>query len=331
MAKRGRKSADDPDQLLLPFRPLVVKFDNGEVDHVPRINHRDIRSREQGLAQIDRWHGSKPMLYRTTNLDHSLRVAEITDELGNLVPDSTQYDRQLARAAAKVHDDIEIKIGDIDAGAKTRGTKADHQRIKDLETRAVEELIVMFDGLYVNGVRYERALRVSQNLRTAEGQVAKLADRLDGLCEAAHEYLAGNTGPVKRVTDGDGKLMHQDRFLDMANNYLLVRLPAEFAKYELWQVMIDAHPDHPFLNLPKRLRQRRKFALHTRESIEQPTSLAFYNLWRTLAKRAVGVQALVETRQGEYQPELEVRGYEKPESKNPPSKGYNEIRKKSNK
>ncbi|MBI2623782.1 MAG: HD domain-containing protein [Candidatus Liptonbacteria bacterium] len=227
--------------------------------------------REKKLRSIMRYSKFEVMWYRPSLWEHAHRVSWIVEELAPIAKKHfKKFDGEKARVLALVHDDAEIVIGDIQAGDKTRMSKAKLVRIWKDESKAIQALARRYPK-FAGRYRYRGLLHEALTRKSVEAQVVTYADKLDGYCESMHEVLAGNFVLLPALI-----------FYAAAMPLFPSRFPLLkkfFSDTQSSLIDIASYNDFP-------MHRVKHYALaqkpHTRRSLVIPTEFAFYNRWREL-------------------------------------------------
>lgn len=249
--------------------------------------------REEGLRAVERWHIYRPMFYRTNLWIHSRRVRRTVARVGPLIAAKTglPFDQQYAEAMALVHDDLELIIGDVQAGNKTKMNAAQRAELKRREEAAIEELATRYPSR-VGRYSYRDLLLAVHHDRGPESWAVQIADKLDAFEEAMHEIFAGNTRFTTPVTTEFGQLaLPYDHYVTYFSGFaarypevaFLVQGPDKFLE-------IDDTRDCNMIAA--------RGAPHTLASLDQPTGFQPYDLWKgiQLAGAREEEEALLTTR-----------------------------------
>jgi len=164
------------------------------------FNHK---KREKNLSKIYRYKAfTDTMFYRPNLLIHTKRVSWITQEISEILKKiGIQFDWELAKTLAIVHDDAEIITGDIIAPQKARFTK---RELEDYENKCKNAINILTEDFWKNfwKYNYKKLLLMEEEKNTPEYFIVKYADKLDAHCEVCHEILSGNTEFTKEFEAG---------------------------------------------------------------------------------------------------------------------------------
>lgn len=166
---------------------------------------RRFTGRAFGLRAITRYSLYDVFFYRTNVWQHTRRVAWLVQAMAPHIHEVYQdFNEDLAVMLALVHDDIELIIGDVQAGNKAIMTLDQRQVLQASEEQARVTLCNRFP-VRVGKYEYAWLLETASNCTTLEAQVVKYLDKIDAWCEAMHELCAGNTCVTVRVTNAYGE------------------------------------------------------------------------------------------------------------------------------
>lgn len=239
------------------------------------ITFPELAGRKEELERIERFNMYPVMYYRTNVFIHSQRVRWITEEL---VPPLKQafnnFDAELARILALVHDDAEVITGDVQLGHKLQMSAEELAGVDRKEQEAIEILSKRFPQK-INGFPYKQLLTHALKKDIIEAQAVSLADKLDAYGESMHELLAGNAD-----------------FIPPCQNY--TRILANFGN-QFPQLRRASSGSHPLLISPL-IYEFQDIALkgkpHTVEMINTSTNLPHYDFWKDLTIRKFGEQGV---------------------------------------
>ncbi len=232
--------------------------------------------RECALADVWRYSMFETMLYRSNNLMHARRVLWIVEELIPLLAPNLVLDSEKTRTMALVHDDMEIVIGDIQAGHKAQMNKEQLAQLDATEEAAINELALRYPKT-VNGYSYRDLLHEERKKGSVEAQLVSYADKLDAYNEALHDVLGGNLSLLTSV-------IFYTRFFAQVKDRLPLLVPG----------LDGAAPSpfvYPFIQSPKpeegpvthAAYQEFSGKPHTKESIRKDSvRFPFYDAWKKL-------------------------------------------------
>ncbi len=235
----------------------------------------DSGRRKSCLAGVERFKEGYPvMMYRTNLLIHSQRVCALAEEIiqsaGTIL--EGKIDSEKARLIALVHDDLETITGDIPTSRKETMPEDEACRMKENEYSAAECLCTAW-GL--NG-EYKHLLFNSIEKDCPEAHIVSYADKIDAFCESTHEVFAGNT-----------------HFADVAKEYI-GRVKNTLKKFPILKSL--EHIDHPFFRIPECIEFGRiaySGNAHTFESIRKKTGLEYYDIWKDITLKKIGISPLL--------------------------------------
>ena len=243
------------------------------------ISSEGFNGREEKLREIIRFNMKRftPMFYRTNLFFHAQRVyLLVEDMLPSVLPVyDGELDPEKALTLTLVHDDAEIITGDVQLYHKDRMTPEELAKIDEQEAEAIEELARSWPQ-EINGFSYKGLLYHALKKDCLEAQVVSYADKVDAFCECLHELHAGN------------KL-----FIGPAINYIKI-IKAFPDKFPSLAKMLPTK--HPLLVLPDELdigEIVENGGIHSQESIGRKTGLPYYDRWKELTIRYIGVEPLI--------------------------------------
>jgi len=227
--------------------------------------------REQALKSILRYSLYKPVYYRSSVYDHSLRVSWMIQALQPIIASASPLDHERCVMLALIHDDIEMVIGDIQMGNKARMTREQLADVARQEQEAINVLEQRFPKT-LGGYDYAQLLHEAIDVQTPEAKLMKYADKFDGFCEALHELYAGNAAMT----------------INVVNEYGTIPTPYEYYIPFFRQYHAD-HPEfsfnhtHPFFQPPEEINVNliaERGSLHTEGSIQELVSHPQYDWWK---------------------------------------------------
>jgi hypothetical protein len=192
-----------------------------------------------------------------------------------------KFNADKAQTLALVHDDAEIITGDVNFAQKRRMTKAQLRQVEQNEAAAIEALAERYPEI-IGGFSYKALLCHALHKDCIEAQVVSYADKLDAMCEAAHEVYGGNIIGLEPL------LFYQRLLSTYAHVFprlrpLLCYTDSPLTNFD-WNITMEdiVHERHVKLfNKP-----------HTAESIAARTILPPYNRWRELILAHMGEEGL---------------------------------------
>jgi len=231
----------------------------------------DIPGRAEKLRSLIRYKIRKPMLYRTDLELHSRRVSWIADSLAAPATERfPKYNPELARLLALVHDDLEMVIGDIQAGNKVLMNQTQIAAVEHQENTAIAQLAKQHP-VEIAGYPYADLLWTAHREDTPEAWVVQFADKFDALGEACHEIFAGNRQFTQTLEGPYGTISTPPDHYFQYFAHFLQRFPALEGVVEIPQpfdyraVVAKGRP-------------------HTSQSIKQKTGYAPYDVWIRLTR-----------------------------------------------
>ncbi len=246
-----------------------MEFKTIDLSHMPL--------REDCLKKVKRYihEVTDVMFYRSDLFMHGNRVkGHLESMYEKILGVYPNFDIELARTLALVHDDAEIINGDVKLYDKEKMTREELKVLEHNESLSIPKIVEMF-GKTVNGYDYEKLLRLAKEKNTIEAQFVSFCDKLDGGGEAWHEVFAGNY-----------------YFIRPAKEYIR-RLNAFSEKHPATKVFFEKFPQF----LPKPLDflftvlNRRP---HTKESLTQDTGYSVYEFWKQSVIKSEGINKLIE-------------------------------------
>lgn len=237
---------------------------------------RGFKGREKSLRFITRYGLYHTMFYRTNDFIHSKRVSYLVTAISPYaIKIWPNFNTSKAQIMALIHDDIEIVIGDIQAGNKSKMTNQQLSSLFETEKQAITKIAKNFPnkiGKYV----YEELLNEIAENNTPESIVVKYADKMDAFGEALHEIYAGNYIFVNNVTNEFGKIPTPcEYYIDYFNKFTK-KFPK--AKKLLQQ-------EFPLFKKIKQINFKKiakRSSVHTKESILKKTGYEHYDVWKKI-------------------------------------------------
>ncbi len=243
----------------------------------PTIPIPHIAEREEALSKIPRYNLYHVMYYRSSILNHSIRTWLIVKEL---LPYATKafgnsFDTKKAETLALIHDDIEIVIGDIQAGNKSKMTKVQLQQVYNQEQQAIIDLSQKFPKM-IGDYNYKDMLSSAINNDCLEAKLVQYADKLDAFGEALHEIFGGNVVFATAIKNQYGKIptpieYYMSYFKKFLNKYPQMKT---LFKTDLPISLIPK--DINFINISKNHQP------HTIETINNNSNYPHYDFWKNI-------------------------------------------------
>ena len=247
------------------------------------IDLREFKGRQEALEKIPRFYDKywDVMFYRTTVGFHSRRVLWLLDDILEHIREvHPRFDDSFARILALVHDDLEIITGDVQLYRKESMTDIERRVLNDAETTAINQLATRWPKK-INRYEYQELLLAAKEKKRVEAKVVSYCDKLDGLGESLHEVFAGN-----------------GKFMRPANNYARRRIPALVEEFpEIALLYGSKHPLLSNITIPDLAEVARQGKPHTRESLQVPTDISFYERWKAVTITRAGIGPLVEQKE----------------------------------
>lgn len=255
----------------------------------------DLNGRERKLSEIKRFGKVDVMHYRTNDLIHSRRVALIYDHVIDSI--SSLYEgvsRERGILKSLVHDDPEMKTGDV-PGSKKREMGNLEKLFLDLsELEAIDELCELCP--VIGGYEYKDLLHSAHFKDNLEAQIISYIDKVDGFCEAYHELRAGNNAFIEPMKHYPSEInSFREKYPGMG---------------ELFDSDIALFSRVPRINITETLE---KGGLHTPEDIKKRTGIYHYDLWKSITLSGFGIRPLVEVKEDYNVREMEFPIYERNE------------------
>lgn len=239
------------------------------------ISFKGFDGREEALRSIKRYSMYAPMFYRTDVFLHSQRTLWITEELLPLAIGKVEdFDAELARSIAAVHDDAEMITGDVQLGHKIRMTPKQLQKL-DADEEAAIEILAERSPTMLNGFLYKKLLLHALRKDCPEAQLAKCADRIDAFGESMHELFAGNKNFIEPVQVYTGLVKGFPR----SYKHLTPVFTTPHA------LLTEIQPDIPAILA--------KATFHTPDSVMKDSGYPLYDRWKKLTIAKVGISLLV--------------------------------------
>lgn len=235
------------------------------------------KGRRKLLEGVTRYSTYNRMHYRTNLWNHCRRVSWLAQELEQFAVKAfgEEYDPLKAYALALVHDDAEIVTGDVQAGDKSKMTKAQLDAVDENEKNAIPLLTARFPT-QVGGYEYKTLLEEALYKNSLEAQVVMLADKLDAFGEALHEVFAGNTHFITLVENQYGTI-------PIACDFYINWLRTAQERYPRLAAMYD--PEQWFFQIPERIDFEEICYLskpHKATNIARITEYPNYDEWKQI-------------------------------------------------
>ncbi len=248
---------------------------------------RGFNGRTESLKQIKRFSIRPNMFYRTDLYLHSLRVSWLVEEVSPFAKKAwSNFNQDLAKTLALVHDDAEIVTGDVQLGHKMRMEKAELAKVDEKEKEAIKILSKKFPKS-VNGFSYKKLLTLALRKSSIEAQVVAFADKLDAYGESLHELFAGNIDFI----------LPSRLYSEILSNF-----QHKFNKFPRVRKIMTS--EHLLLTLPKKadfMQLVQKGKPHIKQSVVQKTGFPHYDFWKRITLERLGKQGLsVLTKQKEF-------------------------------
>jgi 5'-deoxynucleotidase YfbR-like HD superfamily hydrolase len=256
---------------LICLQLLQMEFQN--------ISLSDFIGREDELKKIKRFLKYPTMFYRTDLVIHTERVLAIAEELLPLaIKTLDNFDPELVRVLALVHDDAEIVTGDVQLYDKLRMTSEQLAQLDKEEEKALELLAKRFPEK-INGYVYKEVLKLPIKKEKVEAQFISLCDKLDAYGESFHEIYAGNRyfiNPCETYVDllMEGKFASKFPLLSPLFKEKHILLTPAFPNYDYEKILAFGK-------------------LHTEESIEIDTGNPIYEFWKMITKKRWRISGLI--------------------------------------
>lgn len=248
------------------------------------ISLENFADRKQQLKQVIRYHPYTPMFYRTNLFIHSTRVLWILEELAHEISKQfLDFDVDVARCLALIHDDPEIITGDIQEPDKRAMTGDVLHSFRQLEQEAIEQLAQQFPEKIHEFNYKDLSLRYHhKHGEDLEAVAVKYADILDGFGKALHELYAGNT----LFTTS-----YRERVTDPVTGHRLILLEF-FDEYPRFAPLLNKHP---LFTLPSEIALHNiveRSTPHTHATVTQETENPYYDWWKRITLECGGDMGL---------------------------------------
>ena len=239
---------------------------------------KDFSGREDELRRIKRFATFTRFCYRSDLWEHERRVYILVRDLSPIARRTLQkFNAKKAQTLALVHDDTEIITGDVNLAEKRRMTKAALKKVAENETEAIEVLAGRFPKT-INGFSYKKLLYHALHKDCIEAQVVSYADKVDAMCEAAHEVYGGNILALEPLLFYPRILgRFTDTFPRLAP--FLAYADSPLTNFD-WNITMEDITDG------RRVRHFNK--PHSKKSIREKTIFSPYNRWRELILAHLG-------------------------------------------
>ena len=154
---------------------------------------KDFQGREAMLRGITRYSVYHTMFYRSTLWSHSQQVAWVVTSIAPVAKRAfgDRFDTRKAQLMALVHDDLEIIMGDVQLGNKTKMTPEQLRALEEQEQQAIRAITQQFPES-IGGYIYNDLLSAYQRIDGLEATIVKYADKFCGFGESLHEAFGGN-------------------------------------------------------------------------------------------------------------------------------------------
>lgn len=225
------------------------------------------------LEKEKRFQRKKTMFYRSNLLLHSERIGYILEEYLPTAELTFGKDFQIpfARAIAKVFDDFEIDMGEINPKERVF-LEINDTILEDRRKAAERELVKTANGLTIDGINYGTILAMARKRNILEAQLVHWCDGLNGFGEALHEVYAGNNS----------------LFLEPVQSYIqkLRAFPEKNPKLANLFVSQEQYFTIPEFEMPLYPH------FHSRTSIQKETGYAPYDFWKKAILKHGGEKGL---------------------------------------
>lgn len=154
------------------------------------------KEREEQMKKLYRYSLFRPMYYRPNLWQHSHRVSWLVEDMLPAAMKAMEIDPEKARVMGMVHDDAELKTGDLMSSTKAQMSLKEKEEFEKQEIQAGFDLAEEFGVKKVHGYDYAGLLEEMVHRTTPESQLIAFADKLDAYNETMHEIMAGNWQPM---------------------------------------------------------------------------------------------------------------------------------------
>jgi hypothetical protein len=179
------------------------------------------------------------------------------------------------------------RLGDVQLNKKMHMTQDEKETLKKQEREAIEFICGLpFYPKTLNGFLYRELLYeaiAEGSEKSAEAQLAKLADKLDCFGECAHEMISGNISLFERPMKNCISYLtsFQEQYPEIA---------------PLW-----IHcPEHAAFSVPRMITEKDMVIPQTETTVRSRSGILMYDLWKAITINNWGIDYLVQKREGEY-------------------------------
>ncbi len=232
------------------------------------IEKQGFTGRKVGLKNVLRWEDYFPVYYRSDDLMHTQRVYWMVETVGEYAARTlSNFNLDLARVLALVHDDAELVNGDIQRNRKSKMSLEEKEVFEKEEMKAIGILSEKWPSLVSNFV-YKDLLYNALRKIGAEIQLVSYLDKVDALCESWHEIYVGN----RKFFEGKNGDRPPVRGSDLAH------LRSEYGFIS--RIFASSHPLLAEFKAPDPLKALENGKFHNYGSIQQPTGFTLYDCWK---------------------------------------------------
>ncbi|MFA5021677.1 MAG: YfbR-like 5'-deoxynucleotidase [Patescibacteria group bacterium] len=236
----------------------------------------DFKNRQEQLQKITRFDSYQIVFYRPDLLIHSKKVCWLVSELLPYAQAAfgDSLDRNKAKIMALVHDDHEIIMGDFEFGHKQKLSAEQKIELNQRERLAIAKVAELFPEMIAD-YNYQKLLSDFLDLKGAEAQLVKFADKFDAFGEALHEAFGGNHTLFENVDSEYGRLpnpfeSYTKLFSDFASRYPSAE-----------KLIKQNHPIFQPLEIIDYKSIAEKSKPHSKDSIKFDAGYFPYDFWKT--------------------------------------------------
>ncbi len=189
---------------------------------------------------------------------------------------NSELNPEKALTLALVHDDAEIITDDVSRYDKDRMTQEQLLYHEQREEDAIKYLSTIWPK-NINGFSYKGLLYHALRKDCLEAQLVSYCDKIDGFCEALHEFYTGNKkfkgtslDYIKKLREFPEKFQQLARILP--SNHSLLSFP-------------------PDINVREIIKNKH---FHFPNSVKKSTEVPHYNRWKELTIEFLGLSHLVD-------------------------------------
>ena len=244
------------------------------------------------LHRVIRYKDFSRMDYRPSVFTHTKRLRAVVKHVAaeaESVFFLENFDTQKALAIVDVHDWPEVITDDVSIVAQDHMTPAEKAERDRRDRIAIDMLSESMPTTYM-GYGLRQLLLHAHHKDCLEAKLVKWLDWMDAICEILHELLAGNRSFIRAIIRSSaGADVVRKKFPELKplwerGSSEILRV--DFGKHDVSYVDASLY-DHVEDG-------------HTRESIEIPTDIPYYNVWRSAVKEDLGeygIASLIEKKE----------------------------------